>query len=151
MIAGCSRKVQPVIEHDTIYLATILHDTIVYSRPDHATITALFRYDSINSKVVMENLDVVAGSATKPAVTFIDSTLTIAITVDSQAVYAAWSERYQVPVAPVDSQAIYALYRIRNNLHDEVVKEPPWYLKALSLIGAASLIAVLIVAIVKIK
>lgn len=67
---GCKTQQTPVIENTDITERTeqdVLRDTIIKEKPDSATITALFKCDSLNN-VLLDEINTMQGDRIKPSI-----------------------------------------------------------------------------------
>lgn len=135
---GC-KQLQPVVTTDSIKTITVtetVHDSILFVKPDSASIKAFLGCDSLN-QVFLKQLAIEKGRKIDPVVKWLPGGIfEVAAKVDSEAVYFSWKERH---ILEVDSTKVSKV---------TVVKEkPPWWqmLKSNILVTiAAGVIIVLI-------
>ena len=130
-MTGCKTP-QPVVQHHTVTVTEVLRDTSVVIQPDTASIKARFECDSLN-QVIMKELSIEKGRKVTPVVTYRDKFLQVTMPVDSEAVYFSWKERY---TTESDSMVVTKIVTVND--------KPPWYQKALSWVGAISLVVLLL-------
>jgi hypothetical protein len=97
MLASC-RSVQPVqVERETttITITETIRDSIVYTRPDSASIRALLACDSLGNVYMQQIVELKAGQHVRPRTRIVDNVIVMHCDVDSMAVYISWKERFE--------------------------------------------------------
>ena len=141
-LSGCCPKLYPHTTENTERIVTVtetIRDTVIQVRPDSSIVQALIRCDSTGRAKLEEIQTLRQSERLRQTISLQNNRLTAKATVDSMGIYLTYKDRYR------EEQNVQTI----ETVIEKEVNVLHWWQKALMWVGAAALIAAMLLAAVK--